>query len=277
MGRSFPPMEAIVKHKGFWRRWVLAIVLISSTSAFAFDHDYAAFDAILKTHVKWTDSGHASAVDYAALQNKDRSELIRILDEFSAVSSQEFNDWSPGKRMAFLINAYNGFTLKLILSKYPALKSIKDLGTLFSSPWKKNFFSLLGSKRNLDWIEHERLRPLFKDPRVHFAVNCASIGCPALRPEAFTADSLHEQLDDQQKRFLNDRSRNHYDLKSKVLTVSPIFRWFASDFEIGEKELPDWMIARASLIARNKNEASAIRRGDFKMKFGKYDWALNEI
>lgn len=266
-----------MKRKGFWRPGILVIFLMLSTSAFALDHDYAAFDAILNTHVKWINNGHASAVDYAALKDKDSSKLSKILNEFSAVSSQEFEGWPQDKRMAFLINAYNGFTLKLILGNYPALESIKDLGSVFSSPWKKNFFTLLGSKRNLDWIEHERLRPLFEDARVHFALNCASIGCPALRPEAFTAESLNEQLDDQQKRFLTDRSRNHYDLKSKVLSVSPIFSWFSSDFEIDKMSLRDWMIARASQIARNGNEASGIRRGEFEMKFGKYDWALNDI
>lgn len=110
--------------------------------------------------------------------------------------------------MAFLINAYNAYTVEWILTRYPNLKSIKDLGSFLQSPWQKKFFSLLGEERHLDWIEHEQLPPLYSDPRVHAAVNCASIGRPALRNEAFTATRLEAQLEDGMQRFLADRTRN---------------------------------------------------------------------
>lgn len=112
--------------------------------------------------------------------------------------------------MAFLINAYNAATVALILTRYPELDSIKELGSLLRSPWKRRFVDLLGARRSLDDIEHELLReaPDFAEPRIHFAVNCASLGCPALRPEAYEAERLEAQLADQTRRFLRDRSRN---------------------------------------------------------------------
>ena len=110
--------------------------------------------------------------------------------------------------MALLINAYNAYTVELIPTRYPNLKSIKDLGSFLQSPWQKKFFSLRDQERHLDWIEHEQLPPPCSDPRVHAAVNCASIGCPALRNEAFTAARLEAQLEDGMQRFLADRTRN---------------------------------------------------------------------
>jgi hypothetical protein len=100
----------------------------------------------------------------------------------------------------------------LILTKYPELESIKDLGSVFSSPWKKKFFSLLGQERSLDDIEHGMIRApgAFDDPRIHAGVVCASIGCPMLRPEAFTPEKLDAQLDDGMKRFLADGTRNRH-------------------------------------------------------------------
>ena len=124
----------------------------------------------------------------------------------SAVPPAEFERWSREQQMAFLVNAYNAFTVELILTRWPDLKSIKDLGSLLQSPWKKKFFVLLGEERHLDWIEHEQLRPRYQDPRVHAAVNCASIGCPALRPEAFVAPRLDAQFDDGMQRFMSDRT-----------------------------------------------------------------------
>ncbi len=249
---------------------------LGGASAATFDHGYRDYNDLLQAHVQWTDQDHASAVDYTKLK-KNEASLDPVLSSLSKVEVGDFSNWSMAQQMAFLINAYNAFTLKLILSEYPDLDSIKDLGSLLRSPWKKSFFTLLGKERNLDWIEHERLRPVYKDPRVHFAVNCASIGCPALRPEAFVAEQLNAQLDDQQKRFLSDRSRNHFDPQSGVLSVSPIFNWFSADFEIGTKKVKDWMSARASLLADDEKAQSLIRQGQFKIKFGEYDWKLNDV
>ncbi len=209
------------------------LALLVPTGAFAqADAGQAPWDALLKKHVRWLPDNKQTRVDYAGFA-KDRAELKKVLDAYSAVPRAEFDAWSQPQRMAFLINAYNAFTVELILTKYPDLKSIKDLGSFVQSPWKKKFFKLLGDERYLDWIEHEQLRPNYADPRVHAAVNCASIGCPALRNEAFTAQKLDAQLDDGMQRFMADRTRNRF--KDGKLEVNSIFKWFREDFEKGTR------------------------------------------
>jgi Protein of unknown function, DUF547 len=148
--------------------------------------------------------------------------------------------------MAFLINAYNAFTVELILTKYPGLASIKDLGSMFSSPWKPKWIPLLGGKVSLDDIERGMLRERgrFDDPRVHFGVNCASIGCPPLREEAFVAERLDAQLDEQALRFMSDRTRNRFDAAARRLELSKIFDWYGDDFNLGHRgiaSLPAFM------------------------------------
>ncbi len=183
------------------RTVVTIMALALSMTASAFDHRYPAYANLLQKHVHWSANGHASSVDYGGLK-RDHAVLNDVLRDFAAVKPAEFAGFSRAEQMAFLINAYNAWTLELILSRYPDLQSIRDLGSLLGSPWKKSFAPLLGETRSLDWIEHQRLRPGYRDARIHFAVNCASVGCPALRPEPFLAVSLEAQLDDQQQRFL---------------------------------------------------------------------------
>ena len=171
-----------------------------------FDHGHAALGALLRRYVVLLRGGQASQVRYAALA-AERPALQGYLQGLSAVGEPALEAFSKPQQQAFLINAYNAFTLELILTKYPDLESIKDLGTLLRSPWKPKWIPLLGTKLSLDDIEHGMLRARgrFDDPRVHFAVNCASIGCPALREEAFVAERLDAQLEQQVQRFMSDR------------------------------------------------------------------------
>lgn len=244
-----------------------------------FDHSYAQWDGLLKAHVKWLPDGKQSRVDYRGFASQ-RAMLRQVLAQWSAVTPATFAAFTQEQRMAFMVNAYNGFTVELILTKYPDLKSIKDIGSLLSSAWKGKFFALLGESRNLDWIEHDQLRPKFNDPRVHTAVNCASIGCPALRPEAFTAEALNTQLADSMSRFMGDRTRNRYNAQSGKLEVNAIFKWFRGDFEKGHKgfsrledvfaiyadQLTDESAARAKLVAKT-----------VEVDFLEYDWSLNDV
>jgi hypothetical protein len=132
------------------RLLVLILALLLGQSAFAqFDHNYAAWDTLAKKHVKWLPDNKQSRVDYAAFK-ADRAELKKVLDSFSAVPKSEFEVWSAPQRTAFLINAYNAFTVELILTEYPNLKSIKQIGPFYSTPWKIKFFKLLGEDRYLD-------------------------------------------------------------------------------------------------------------------------------
>ena len=190
----------------------------------------------MRKQVKPLRGGQASQVRYAGFK-ADSAALNRYLDSLSAVTEAAFKTFSKPQQMAFLINAYNAFTVALILTKYPAITSIKDLGSLFSSPWKPKRIALLGSKVSLDDIEHGMLRERgrFDDPRVHFAVNCASIGCPPLREEAFVAERLDTQLDEQTSRFMSDRTRNRFAAASARLEVSKIFDWYGEDFKLGHR------------------------------------------
>lgn len=251
-----------------------ASVLVS-TGAAALDHGYRDYAALLGRHVHWIADGHSSAVDYAALKHAGKA-LDQVLTAFSAVTPGQFDAWDRDRQMAFLINAYNAFTLQLVLSGYPDLKSIRDLGSLLRSPWKRPFFDLLGERRHLDWIEHDRLRPVYAEPRVHFAVNCASVGCPALRPEPYVAARLDEQLNDQLRRFLTDRTRNRFAASDGTLHVSQIFKWFAEDFTTpGGGGLRPWLAGHAALLADNPADRERVQRGDFRLDHLSYDWSLN--
>ena len=168
------------------------------------------------------------------------------------------------------------------MTKYPDLKSIKDLGTTFSSAWKKKFFKLLGEERNLDWIEHERVRPNipgggFQDPRIHVALVCASISCPALPPEAFTAAKLDGQLEEGMKRFMSDKTRNRF--ADGKLQVSSIFKWFKEDFEKGYKgftKVEDVFAKYADVLSTDTAAQGQIRAKTVSISHLDYDWSLND-
>jgi hypothetical protein len=265
-----------------WAALTLVLVLLASFPgrAAAFDHEYAAWDALLRRHVAWNQAGVASGVSYSGFA-AERAALKQVLDEFSSVARVDYDGWSKPQRLAFLVNAYNAFTIELILTRYPDLKSIKDLGSLFQSPWKRSFFTLLGAERTLDFIEHETIRApgAFDDPRIHFVLVCASVGCPALRPEAIRPERLDAQLDDSLRRFLSDRSRNRYDPRSGKLEVSRIFDWYKGDFEKGHRGIAsrEALFARhADLLADDPKDRQAVREARVAIGFLDYDWSLND-
>jgi hypothetical protein len=242
-----------------------------------FDHQYAAWNNLLKKHVRWLPDGKQSRVNYKGFA-ADRAALKTILDSLSAVPKATFDGWSRPQQMAFLINAYNAFTVEIILTKYPDIKSIKELGFFNRGPWKNEFFTLLGAPRHLDWIEHEQLRPVYKDPRIHAGVNCASIGCPALRDEAFTADKLDAQLDDGMKRFMGDRTRNR--VKGGEVQVNNIFKWFKEDFNSGYRginKLEDLLAQHAEQLTDKPEEQAALRAKTLPVSYLDYDWSLNDL
>ena len=254
-----------------------ALLPLSAFAQTAFDHQYAGWNALVKKHVRWLPDGKQSRVNYKGFA-ADRAALKGVLDSFSAVPKAAFDGWSKPQQMAFLINAYNAFTVELILTKYPNLKSIKDLGSIFQSAWKKEFFTLLGKERHLDWIEHEQLRPIYKEPRVHAAVNCASIGCPALRDEAFTAPQLEAQLEDGMRRFMGDHTRNR--VKGDAVEVSSIFKWFKEDFSSGYrgfKQVEDVFSAYAEQLTDKPDEQAKLRAKSLSVSYLDYDWSINDI
>ncbi len=245
-----------------------------------FDHRHAAWDALLRQHVVVAAGGNASALRYAALRAQ-RAVLGSYLNSLSAVSPASYGAWSKAQQLAFLINAYNAFTVELILTRYPDLKSIKDLSSFVQSPWKKKFFVLLGQERSLDELEHGMIRApgVFDDPRIHVAVVCASIGCPMLRNEAFVAERLDAQLDDAMRRFLSDRSRNRFDAATGSLSVSKIFDWYRKDFEQGHQGITSLQVLfgrHAEALGATAQAQADIRAGSYRLAFLDYDWALND-
>ncbi len=255
----------------------LFFVLFASSPLFAaFDNSHSQWNGLLKQHVKWNATGTATSVDYAGF-SKDRVKLNNYLKSLSSVSRQEYVKWSLLDQQAFLINAYNAYTVELVLTRYPDLTSIKDIGGVFSSPWKKTFFSLLGEKRSLDDVEHTLLRgdKRYKEPRIHFAVNCASIGCPALRDEAFTGAKLGSQLEDQTIRFLSDKSRNRFNLKSGQYFISKIFDWYGEDFEKHAGGVNAFLLRYSNKTGLSQADMAYIQKNRLKIDFLDYDWSLN--
>ena len=253
---------------------------LSRPARAAFDHGHAAFDVLLGRHVAWNAAGTATTVSYRGFA-ADRAELRRVLDAYEAVSRADYDAMGRDRRFAFLVNVYNAFTIELVLTRWPELKSIRDLGSLLASPWKRRFFRLLGEPRHLDDVEHGLLRApgSFDEPRVHFVVNCASIGCPALRPEAIVAERLEAQLEDSTRRFLRDASRNRYEPRTRRLEVSKIFEWFREDWERGARGIrsrEQFLGGYAELLASDPADRARVREGAAPLAFLEYDWALNE-
>ncbi len=219
--------------------------------------DNQIYASLLKKHVK------GKTVDYDGFKQDER-----LLDVYlSQLSNTRADTLSPNHKFAFYINAYNAFTIKLVLTRYPGINSIKEIGGFFSNPWSKKFITLKKKTVSLDYIEHKILRPEFKDPRVHFAINCASKGCPRLRDEPYEGDILDDQLDAQAREFINDE-RNTF-IKADRLFISKIFKWFKDDFSGN----PLSFIRRyASRELREKLNASG---ENMTIHYLDYDWSLN--
>jgi hypothetical protein len=231
------------------------------------------------SHKHWTNflhkfvvvRGHESAVAYGRVKT-DKGELEGYLALLQKVTKPEFDRFSENQKLAFLINAYNAFTIKLIVDHYP-VKSIKDTGSFLKSPWKIKFFTLFGEERYLDNIEHDMVRKWFQEPRIHFALVCASKGCPALHNEAFTADRLESQLEDGAKNFLTDSAKNRYSTETRKLELSSIFKWYGEDFV---KKFGSVEAFVASRITENPDSQRMIREKKASLTFLEYDWSLND-
>lgn len=223
----------------------IATTLEAPPGGEAFDH--SAFDALVKAHA----NPKSGRVDYAALKQQEAALDAYLKDLGSAdVSRLGRND-----RKALLINAYNAFTLKLILENYPGIASIKDL----SSPWKQARWKLAGETLSLDDIEHGLLRPIYEDARIHFAVNCASIGCPPLADFAFDGARLDEQLDDVTRAAMNNERYARVD--GETLRLTALMNWYGDDF--GDV---------SAFVAKYRDDVPA----EAGVTFLDYDWSLND-
>ena len=247
--------------------YFFSVTLCFSALASSPRFDYSPLSELLQTHV--VDSGQSTKVRYAALK-RDSKKLYEFNRTLSAVEISDFKKWNKNEQIAFLINSYNSFTLQLVVENYP-VSSIKKIGGLFGNPWKKKFFRFLGEESNLDRIEHEILRKDYKEPRIHFAVNCASIGCPPLQKVPFEGAKLDEQLEAAARAFINGTEFNKFDSSLNSLSLSSIFKWYGSDF--GDENHLRRFIANRMKVSQTSKEAII---NSAKISYLDYDWNLNE-
>ena len=233
-----------------------------------FDHSHKLFDEVLRASVE------GEWLDYKKV---DRKKLREYIEGLGRVTPKALASWSRAERYAFWINVYNAHVIEIVLDHYP-VESIKDIGgTVFGRVWDKEFIRLNSlhpggddERLSLNEVEHEILRPRFKDARVHAAVNCASYSCPPLLGEAFVADKLEKQLDAQMKAFVNDELRNKYDEKKNVIYLSEIFNWFEEDFEHDAGSVREYLLRFAPA-----ERHAFIKKA--KIKHLDYDWSLNDV
>jgi hypothetical protein len=212
-----------------------------------------------QTHKPWTQllTQHVSAsgkVDYKGfIQSKEQ--LNQYLE--SLASQTPTQTWSRNEAMAYWINAYNAFTVKLIIDNWP-VSSIRDIHN--GDPWNVKWIELEGKKYSLNQIENDILRPRYGDARIHFAVNCAAKSCPPLLNRAFTSEQLNAQLDQQARSFINSTQYNS--ISPQSIQVSKIFDWYAADF--------------GNLIDYLNQYSNTTIRPEAKVSFLEYDWELND-
>lgn len=261
-----------------------AILMLSSTVVKAFDHQHQMLTQVLSDVVQLSPNKKQTRIDYGLLYTQPE-QLNQYLAALSSVKQSEYKSWTEDEQLSFLINAYNGFTLQLIYQNYEKfqngkVKSIKDLGSFFSSPWKQSFFTLFDEKHSLDDIEHDMIRVWFKRPRIHAALVCAAVSCPPLRNQAFVADKLNQQLDDQMRQFLSDDQRNTINLNDNRVDLSSIFKWYAEDFEKGQQgftSLKDLIKVYQADMADDPQQLTWLQKQDFRIRYLDYDWRLNDI
>jgi len=248
-----------VKRAGFIVWFTVFSVLTGWIPAVSADQavDYSAFARVLKNFVN--DRGQ---VDYAGLK-ADRADLDAF---YAQIQNIEPDGWAvPQARMAFWINAYNAITLKVVTDHYP-VKSIRRIN--FGLVWEIGR-PVAGGKYSLGHIEHKILRPL-GDPRVHFALNCASAGCPLLPREPFDPDRLDEQLEREARNFINNPDKVRLDRDSNVLYYSAIFDWFEEDFLKVEPDIKAYILRYLNEVDR-----AYIENHSVTLSVLEYDWSLN--
>lgn len=221
--------------------------------------DHSAFDALLRAHVH--DGG---LVDYVALEH-DAGQLDAYI---AAVGTADIDQLGRDERLALLINAYNAFTLRLILDHYP-IASIKDIP--FAQRWDARRWNIGGHTWSLNQIEHEQIRPHFAEPRIHFALVCAAIGCPPLRAEAYEAERMEAQLEAQARYVHADARWFRLDSTNAVAHVTSLYDWYGSDFEQTAGSVVAFAARYSPSLARALDDGRMPA-----VRFLDYDWSLNQ-
>ena len=252
-----------------------------------FDHTHSAFDGLVKDYV---DDGR---VEYKGFINS-RDDFNGYLKSLGDVTEEQYESWTNKQKLAFWINAYNAFTVKAIIDHYPIRRSFTFIGIFYAPKnsilqipgvWKKLRFKAVGKDVTLDQIEHEILRVEFNEPRIHSAINCASLGCPDLRDTVYTAEGLDFQLDESSVNFVNDKNKGVWvSPDGKTIKVSKIFKWFGEDFYrsynsedfSNRKRRDNGVLGYIVAYTQDEKTRNIIKSNNFKLKHLYYDWTLNE-
>jgi hypothetical protein len=254
----------------------------------SFDHTHSDFDSLLKRYV------HDSRVDYQGII-KSSDKLDAYLGQLGSISETSYENWTVEQKLAFWINAYNAFTIKAIVDNYPIKRGFTLKGLFVPSNsilqipgvWSDLKFRAVGRLVTLEEIEHKILRKQFNEPRIHFAINCASKGCPNIRSEAYRPDIVYQQLESQAIDFINDPVKGvNIDRENKRVELSKIFKWFGEDF-INNYGNTDLFIGRNGKekavlnvvvsYLQDEDKKEFVKANDFKISYLSYDWRLNEI
>jgi hypothetical protein len=216
-------------------------------------HEYKNLNSLLSTYVSY-----GGNVNYAGIK-ANKGKLEEVIKEFEA--NFPASDWSSAQKLTFWINAYNVYTIKLVVDNYPT----SSITNITAKPWHKKFIKLNGSTYSLNQIENEIIRKRFNEPRIHFALNCASKSCPILLNKAYTPGTVYGKMTTQTKRFLNDASKNTYG--KKEVQISKIFDWYQEDFTKGGKTVFDFI---------NKYRTGDDPLDKQKITYQEYSWDLNK-
>ncbi len=246
-----------------WERWTAH----DDSSEATIDH--AAWTEFLGKYLR-EDDEDVTRLDYGGVEAADRERLDRYIARLADVPISEY---SRTEQFAYWVNLYNAVTVDIVLEHYP-VDSIRDIdispGWFSSGPWGAKLVTVEDEELSLDDIEHRILRPIWSDPRIHYAVNCASVGCPDLQAEAFTPEDMEEQLDRAARGYIND-SRGFTVTDDNGLIVSSIYDWFQEDF--GDSELR--VIKHLQKYADESGAAMIERRTEYDDH--RYDWSLNDV
>jgi hypothetical protein len=260
--------------------WMAAVALAVSLRADTVDHEYSAYAKLLHDHV------HVVAVDYTALK-EHRAAVAEVMATFAETTAADERAWTRDQRLAFWINAYNLFTLLAIVDHYPirsAWLTLQPRNSIrqIDGVWTTLSWSAAGRNVTLDDIEHRILRPEFKEPRLHFAINCASIGCPPLSADPYRPATLNDQLDAAARRYL--AREQGLQIRGDTLRVSRILEWYGEDFVAtfapDAAGKPDRLerVARAVVVRFGPPTAVELaRKPSTRITYLDYDWALNDV
>ncbi|OGI49894.1 MAG: hypothetical protein A3E57_02180 [Candidatus Muproteobacteria bacterium RIFCSPHIGHO2_12_FULL_60_33] len=266
--------------------WLAGCTEAPPPSAAPFDHQHTLLDQVLQKHVE------NGLVDYRALQ-ADQETLNRYLQTLAGVDPKAYDDWTRQQKLAFWINAYNAHILRVILDHYPVTRSIfadplcrypdNSIRQIFGV-WGWRWWPALGDKYTFDHMEHVILRQELIEPRIHFVLVCASIGCPLLESRAFDAEHLESRLDQAAVNYLYRDRKVQIDKAGNAVRLPQIFNWFAGDFTpdpqtaVFFEHYPREAIGPLTWVYRYANAADRefLRQGKFELTYLEYDWALND-